>query len=108
MSVIDELNLARRARGLTQAQVAQQAGVSRMTVQRVENRDIEPRLGTLQEMARALGMDLMVVPSELKPDVQAFIRAGGRYLGQPAGVDAPPSIVDGLIERKPNAVAAAT
>ncbi len=78
-----------------------------MTVQRVESRDIEPRLGTLLEMARALGMELMVVPAELKADLQSFVRAGGRYLAQPAGIDAPPSIVDELIAAKPKEVASA-
>ena len=44
----------------------------------------------------ALGLDIIAVPSSLRPSLQAFIQAGGKFLGQPQGVDAPPSVVDSL------------
>lgn len=68
-----------------------------MTVQRIEAAAIAPRLSTLQEMARALGMDLMLVPSGLRGELEGFVRAGGKLLAQPAGLEAPPSIVDTLM-----------
>lgn len=94
--LITSLTLARKAAQLTQAQLAERAGLSRMTVQRLEGGDLDPRYSTLTEMARVLGMDLIAVPSSLRPSLQAFIQAGGKFLGQPEGVDAPPSVVDGL------------
>ncbi|WP_019448939.1 helix-turn-helix transcriptional regulator [Cupriavidus sp. BIS7] len=94
-----ELESARRAAGVSQQQLASRAGLSRMTVQRTESREIDPKLSTVIEMARALGMDVMLVPTVLRPDLENFVRSGGRYLAQPPGGDAPPSIVDTLIAK---------
>ncbi|RYF76360.1 MAG: XRE family transcriptional regulator [Comamonadaceae bacterium] len=94
--IIEELERARKAAGLTQDALARRAGLSRMTVQRIEAGQIDPRLSTLLELARALDLDLMPVPSALRPQLEDFVRSGGRLLGQPAGLAAPPSIAQTL------------
>ena len=94
--LIPALVQARKARGMTQAQLAEQAGLSRMAVQRTETGDVDPRFSTLQEMARVLGLELIAVPAALRAELLAFIQSGGRYLAQPQGADAPPSIVRSL------------
>ena len=96
--ILDELHHARKAAGLTHEVLAQHAGLSRMTVQRTEAGKIDPRLSTLLEMARTLGLDLMLVPKALRPDLEDFVRSGGRFLGQPPGLGAPPSLVDQLLQ----------
>jgi len=96
--VLNELQRARKAAALTHDMLAQRAGVSRMTVQRTEAGKIDPRLSTLLVLARALGMDLMLVPKSLRPDLEDFVRSGGRLLGQAPGVGAPPSLVDELLQ----------
>ena len=96
-TLIQELATARRAAHFSQAELAQHGALSRMTVQRTEAGAIDPRLSTLVTMARSLGMDLMLVPTALRPALENFVRAGGKFLGQPVGVDAPPSIVDDLL-----------
>ena len=93
-ALIDSLVATRKARHMTQAQLAERAGLSRMAVQRTETGDVDPRYSTLAEMSRVLGMQMMAVPADLVPALQAFIQSGGKYLGQPAGADAPPSVVD--------------
>lgn len=98
MSISDEVARARKAAGQTQQSLATAAGLSRMTVQRFEAGEVDARVSTLQEMARALGMEWMLVPRELRPELEAFLRSNGRMLGQPAGADAPPSIVQALLE----------
>ncbi|CAN7319825.1 helix-turn-helix domain-containing protein [Acidovorax sp. LjRoot117] len=94
--LIQSLAVARKSTKLTQAELAERAGLSRMTVQRTEGGDLDPRYSTLAEMARVLGMDIIAVPSSLRPSLEAFIQSGGKFLGQPEGVDAPPSVVDSL------------
>jgi DNA-binding XRE family transcriptional regulator len=94
MSVVDELVATRKAADRTQEDLADSAGLTRMTVQRMESKKLDPRLSTVLELARALGMDLMLVPRNLRPDLEAFMRSGGKSLGQPPGADAPPSVVD--------------
>ncbi len=93
-ALIDSLAAARKAQNMTQAQLATQAGLSRMAVQRTETGDVDPRYSTVVEMARVLGLQLMAVPAELVPALHAFVQSGGKYLGQPAGADAPPSVVE--------------
>ena len=91
--LIEELELARKAAQMSQEQLATSAGLSRMTVQRTEAGQIDPRLSSVAAMAKTLGMDLMLVPTALRPDLESFVRSGGRFLGQPAGSGAPLSIV---------------
>ena len=101
MSLVVELSAARKAASLTQEELATQAGLTRMTVQRTESGGIDPRLSTLQEMARVLGLEIMLVPQALRSPLQAFVRSGGRVLGQPAGAEAPPSVA-ALLDSPPS------
>lgn len=64
MNLIAELQAARKRQGLKQQELAERAGLSRMTVQRIESGAIDPRLSTLVEMARVLGLALVTVASE--------------------------------------------
>jgi len=57
--LIAQLAHARKAQQLTQAELAEKAGLSRMTVQRMESGSLDPRLSTLHELARALGLRLV-------------------------------------------------
>ncbi|MEY2621821.1 MAG: hypothetical protein RIT26_1641 [Pseudomonadota bacterium] len=91
--IIDALETARESAGLTQAELAQKAGTSRVTVGRIEA-GFDPKLSTVYELARALGLELTLVPKSLAGEVQAFLRSGGRALAQPVGASAPPSVVD--------------
>lgn len=102
MSMISAaLREARRAAGLKQEDLATRSGLSRMTVQRIEAGSIDPRVSTLMVMARSLGLELMVVPTSLRPALEDFVRSGGRVVGQPQGLAAPASIVDTLSRRAP-------
>ena len=51
---------ARRAGGLTQAQLAERMGVKQSVVSAVESGRRSPRLETLSEAARALGCELVI------------------------------------------------
>lgn len=93
LSIIEALERARKAQGLTQDELASIAGANRMTVSRVEA-GFDPKLSTVYELARSLGLELTLVPKELASQVQGFIRSGGRVLGQPSGADAPMSVVE--------------
>jgi DNA-binding XRE family transcriptional regulator len=95
--LIKELEAARKAADLSQDQLATSAGLSRMTVQRTEAGQIDPRLSSVAAMAKTLGMDVMLVPTALRPELESFVRSGGRFLGQPAGSGAPLSIAQTLV-----------
>ena len=94
MSIVDELTRLRKASGRTQEDLARTAGLTRMSINRAEVGIVDPKLSSVVELARALGLELMLVPAELQSEVAAFLQSGGRVLGQPAGASAPLSIVD--------------
>ena len=94
--LIKELEAARKAVDMSQAQLASHSGLSRMTVQRTEAGQIDPRLSSVAAIAKTLGMDVMLVPTVLRPELESFVRSGGRFLGQPAGSGAPLSIAQTL------------
>ena len=100
--LIEELEAARKAADMSQEQLATSAGLSRMTVQRTEAGQIDPRLSSVTAIAKTLGMDVMLVPSALRPELESFVRSGGRFLGQPAGSGAPLSIAQTLVKSSPN------
>jgi transcriptional regulator with XRE-family HTH domain len=60
----ERLKRQRTRRALTQAQLAERAGVSTATVARTERDEIEPRMPTLRKLAEALEVD----PAELVGD----------------------------------------
>ncbi len=93
-SLVADLVALRKASELTQGQLAERAGLNRMTVQRLETGTLDPRVSTLMEIARVMGMELMLVPQSLRHEVHGFIQSGGKLLGQPSGADAPASVVD--------------
>jgi transcriptional regulator with XRE-family HTH domain len=57
----DKLKRQRTRRALTQAELAERAGVTTATVARIERDEIEPRMPTLRKLAKALEVD----PAEL-------------------------------------------
>ena len=96
IEVTQQLTKNRVQQKLSQQRLATMAGLSHMTVVRTENGQIDPRLSTLRVLARALGMEIMLVPTILIQPLQEFVQSGGKYLGQPQGIEAPKSIVDTL------------
>ena len=94
MSIVTQLIALRKAQRLTQAELADRAAMTRMTVQRIESTGTDPRLSTVEELAKALGLELMLVPSSLRQELDGFVASGGKTLGQAAGSGAPASIVD--------------
>ena len=100
MSIPIELARARTATGLRQEGLAAKAGLTCMTVQKIEAQTIDPRLSTLEVLARALGLELMLVPAALRTEVEHFVQSGGKILGQPPGIGAPLSAVDEMLMKQ--------
>lgn len=72
--LVSALAEARKLQLMTQAELASQAGLSRMTVQRLESNGLDPRLSTLNEMARVLGYALLLVPQNAQDLVQQTLQ----------------------------------
>jgi transcriptional regulator with XRE-family HTH domain len=70
------LRSARAARGLTQRQLADQAGLHQAQVARAES-GADLRLSTLLELAHAAGLELFLAPRAVAPAITAIIGGGG-------------------------------
>ena len=63
MPTIDAVKIGRRLRAertrrfLTQAQLAQKAGISQKQLSKIENDEVEPRFSTILSLADALGAE---------------------------------------------------
>lgn len=98
-----EIRRARSARGLTQAQLAAAAGLSRNTLNRLEN-GLFPDLGIkkAQAILEELGMELVVKPVEAKSKKPDFVGMASAS----AGVSfknplTPDELIDALLSGKP-------
>ena len=61
--LLSELATARQALGLSQAELAQRVGVSRMTVQRAEAENADINLSTFLALAQGLGLHFHLAPA---------------------------------------------
>lgn len=99
MSIGASLQRTRRAQNMTQADLSEQAGLSRMTIQRLEADLVDPKLSTVADVARCVGLEVMLVPASLREEIEDFIRAGGKFFGREPGIDAPKTAVQDLRDR---------
>lgn len=84
---IEAIVQRRRAMGVSQQAIAAAAGTNQATISRLERGAADVRLSTLTETARALAMDLRVIPANLIPVVDAMLAADRS--GQPLRPDRP-------------------
>jgi transcriptional regulator with XRE-family HTH domain len=69
-----KLRQARNAKGLSQAALAKRAGVPQSHISKIENTGVDLRLSSLAEIARALDLELMLVPRKVVLATQSLIR----------------------------------
>lgn len=69
-----KLRQARKAKGLSQAALAKRAGVPQSHISKIENTGVDLRLSSLAEIARALDLELMLVPRKVVLATQSLIR----------------------------------
>ena len=69
------LKAARVASKMTQAQVAEMAGLSRPRYRDIETGSAAARITTLINVARAVGLEMMLVPQAMVPAVKALLHA---------------------------------
>ncbi len=69
-----DLVKARRHRGWSQTELGQRVGLPQMHISAIETGKVVPRFDTLLELVRVLDHDLLLIPRDLVPVVQALIR----------------------------------
>lgn len=83
------LKRARLDASLTQEQVADMAGISRPRYRDIEKGTAAARATTLMNIARALGLELLLVPQAAVPAIEALLRPHDDDDDRPAFVSQP-------------------
>lgn len=92
--IIEVLRAARQARQLSQRALSAKAGVPQSHISKIENGGSDIRLSSLIELARALELELVLVPRRLLPAVQGILRSSPAQLT--GSRDSYPQIADAL------------
>jgi transcriptional regulator with XRE-family HTH domain len=72
--IIGTLIAARLRAGLSQSSLGAKVGLAQSHVSKIERGAVDVQTSSLVELARALGLELMLVPAQLVPAVQALAR----------------------------------
>lgn len=65
---------ARQRAGLSQRALGAKVGLAQSHISKIERAAVDPQLSSLVEIARALGLEFMLIPTQLVPAVQALQR----------------------------------
>lgn len=95
----EQLKQRRESLGLKQEDMQMRVGMSRQQYQRLESKG-NPRLDTLELVAKGLKMEVMLIPQEKLRDVQDFL-AGIKTLGGGFTVTASGSVIEPRPEDDP-------
>lgn len=74
IEIAKALKAAREAKGLSQRALAEIAGVPQSHISKIENGGVDLRASSLTEIARALDLELMLVPRKTVPAVISIVR----------------------------------
>ncbi|RLQ22732.1 helix-turn-helix domain-containing protein [Seongchinamella sediminis] len=69
------LKAAREGKGLSQRVLAKLAGVPQSHISKIENAGVDLRVSSLTEIARALDLELALVPRKTVPAVKSIVRS---------------------------------
>jgi len=72
--IANNLKAARESRGLSQRALSKLAGVPQSHISKIENGMVDLRLSSLIELARALNLELTLVPRKVLPAVKSIVR----------------------------------
>ncbi len=64
---------ARKARRLSQAELARRVGIKQGNLSRIESGQSDIRVGSLVELARVLNFELMLIPKQYVPAVTSMV-----------------------------------
>lgn len=73
--LVSQIRDAREARGISQRALSERTGQTQSHISQVETGRMEPGLSSFIDMARALDLEVMLVPKTLVPGVRGLVRS---------------------------------
>ncbi|MDX2412423.1 MAG: helix-turn-helix domain-containing protein [Woeseiaceae bacterium] len=74
------LKAARQKKQLSQRELSDRVGLPQSHISKIENAAVDLKLSSLRELARALELELVLVPKKALPAVQSLIRTSSKSL----------------------------
>lgn len=71
--IINQLRQVRLERKLKQSELGSKLGLPQSHISKIEKGGVDPRLSTVEEMARLLGQELVLVPRAMLPAIRAIL-----------------------------------
>lgn len=78
----EKLKAAREAKGLSQRELGQLVGIPQSHISKIESGNVDMRVSSLTELARALNLELTLVPRRALPAVKRIAQASVGKLGR--------------------------
>ncbi len=78
--IASNLKAARESLGLSQRALSEKSGVPQGHISKIENGAVDLRLSSLVALARALDLELALVPRKVVPAVKSIVRSGKRSI----------------------------
>src|SRR5438093_9336410 len=75
-TIPETLRMRRTERHLSQTELAQKLGIRQNQISSLERASVDSRLSTIQNVARILDLELMLVPRQLIPVLDGLMRTG--------------------------------
>lgn len=72
--IIDQLKIARQSLGMKQHELGKKLGLPQSHISKIESGQNDPRLSTIEDMARLLDQELMLIPRTIIPHISALLR----------------------------------
>jgi predicted transcriptional regulator len=72
-----ELRRIREEQGVTQTAVAAKSGLNQTYLSKIEREKVDPRFTTVQDVARSLDYELILIPRNLVQTVSSLVATAG-------------------------------
>jgi len=72
--IINKLKTIRKSLGMKQHQLGRKLGLPQSHVSKIESGQNDPRISTIEDMARLLDHELMLIPRPMIPHITALLR----------------------------------
>lgn len=79
------LRRQRNQRRLTLEMLSAKVGMSPQHLSEIESGKRDPRLSSIERMAEAMGMTVLIVPDAMAPDLRRYVANNGRFYTTHAG-----------------------
>ena len=73
--ITQQLRAAREAQKVSQRELSERSGLTQSHISQIERGAMEPGLGSLVDLARALGLEIVLAPKKLMPAIRNIVES---------------------------------